>query len=44
MANCPVEKVRNFVLAGHAGSGKTTLSELILLKGGEIPRLGSVQA
>lgn len=35
---------RNFVIAGHAGSGKTTLCEQILHRGGVIPRLGSVEA
>ncbi|MCQ2379771.1 MAG: elongation factor G [Victivallaceae bacterium] len=36
--------VRNFIIAGHAGSGKTTLSELILKKGGAIQRMGSVES
>ena len=35
---------RNFVIAGHAGSGKTTLCELLLTKGGVISRPGSVEA
>jgi elongation factor G len=34
--------VRNFVLAGHAGSGKTSLSDLILFKSGKVGRLGKV--
>ncbi|MBR4415826.1 MAG: elongation factor G, partial [Victivallales bacterium] len=41
---CPVEKIRNFVLAGHAGSGKTSLADLILFKGGAVGRRGSVDA
>jgi len=40
--NCPVEKIRNFVLAGHAGCGKTSLADLILFKGGAVGRRGSV--
>jgi len=40
--NCAVEKIRNFVLAGHAGAGKTTLTDLILFKAGVVSRLGSV--
>ena len=35
---------RNFVIAGHPGSGKTTLVELLLLKTGVIQRAGSVDA
>ena len=44
MKNCSPEKIRNFVLAGHAGSGKTTLSELILHKAGVIGRMGTIDA
>ncbi len=44
MKNCPVEKIRNFVLAGHAGSGKTSLADLILFKGGAVGRRGSVDS
>ena len=35
---------RNFVIAGHAGSGKTTFCEQILRKGGAIQRIGSIDA
>ena len=42
MKNCAPEKIRNFVLAGHAGSGKTSLADLMLFKAGVVKRLGSV--
>ena len=35
---------RNFVIAGHAGSGKTTFCEQLLRKGGAIGRIGSIDA
>jgi len=34
--------IRSVVLAGHAGSGKTTLAEQMLFRAGAIPRLGRV--
>jgi elongation factor G len=40
--NCAPEKIRNFVLAGHAGSGKTSLADLMLFKSGAVNRRGSV--
>ncbi len=42
MKGTDVSKIRNFVLAGHAGCGKTTLADLILHKAGAVNRLGSV--
>ena len=38
------EKIRNFVVAGHNGCGKTTLCDLMLYKAGAVDRLGSVDA
>ena len=37
-------QVRNFVVAGHGGSGKTSLCELMLFKAGTIARVGSIDA
>lgn len=36
-------KTRTFVIAGHGGSGKTMLCDLMLFKSGAIPRVGSVE-
>ncbi len=38
------EDIRNIVLCGHGGAGKTILSEAMLLKAGVINRLGSTSA
>lgn len=42
MASHKGEAIRNVALVGHSGSGKTMLAEAMLLKGGEISRLGRV--
>ncbi len=42
MNNCDVNKVRNFAIAGHAGCGKTSLSDLMLFKSGKVTRQGKV--
>jgi len=36
------EKTRNFVVAGHAGSGKTSLCDMMLFKAGAVDRCGKV--
>ena len=42
MKNVDLPHLRSVVLAGHAGSGKTTLGEQLLHRAGAIPRLGRV--
>ena len=37
-----VSAIRNFVIAGHSGSGKTSLCDLMLFKAGAVDRQGSV--
>lgn len=42
MVKSHVEDIRNIVLVGHGASGKTTLADLLVAKGGAAPRPGSV--
>jgi elongation factor G len=44
MKDFAANNIRNFALVGHGSSGKTILSESMLLKSGEINRLGSIEA
>lgn len=42
MQNYSDDRIRNFCLVGHAGCGKTALSDLMMYKAGITNRLGSV--
>jgi elongation factor G len=44
MSNIETKNIRNIILAGHSGSGKTSLAEAMLCAAGAIPRMGSVEA
>lgn len=44
MNDIPVSDVRNFVIMGHTGSGKTTFSDALLFKLGLNDRFGSASA
>ncbi len=43
MKSYDAHHIRNIVLLGHAGSGKTTLAEAMLFESGEINRRGTVE-
>ncbi len=43
MASYPTDKIRNIVLLGHSGSGKTSLAEAMLFNSGAINRMGRVE-
>lgn len=43
MGNITPEKIRNIVIAGHGGSGKTILTESILYTTGAVNRFGKIE-
>ena len=42
MSRFGADRIKNIALAGHAGSGKTSLAEAMMFKAGVIDRLGKV--
>ncbi|MBN4081058.1 elongation factor G [Caldithrix abyssi] len=44
MKEYAAKDIRNFAIVGHGASGKTMLSETMLAGGGEINRIGSIEA
>src|SRR3954467_6860643 len=44
MKSVDLPHIRSVVLAGHTGSGKTTLAEQLLFRAGAVSRLGKVDA
>ncbi len=42
MKTYPTENIRNIVLVGHGGSGKTSLAEALLFRSGATTRMGKI--
>ena len=43
MPNYSAKDIRNIILLGHSGSGKTSLAEAMLHAAGSIPKMGSIR-
>ena len=43
MKSYPTENIRNIVLVGHGGAGKTSLAEAMLFRSGAVTRMGKIQ-
>ena len=42
MKSYPTENIRNIVLVGHGGAGKTSLAEAMLFRAGATTRVGKI--
>src|SRR3989338_11375560 len=42
MADFLAKDIRNLILLGHSGCGKTTLAEALIYSGGAIPKMGTI--
>ena len=43
MANLQPQDIRNIILLGHSGCGKTSLAEALAFNGGAIPKMGRIE-
>ena len=43
MAKYEAKDIRDIILLGHSGCGKTSLAEALCYSGGAIPKMGSIE-